>query len=429
MKTKPAIYLAVIPCIVSSLFAFESSVQHGFESEKHAEIQKSSGSGGGKDAGHEGEDEGVGERNGSPLIVQADARSRHILNMQIEEVPDASQALAHSLYGYLAVPDHALETYALPCAGRIVLHVKTAQQVRKGDALYTLDSPALAEQLAELKKIQASLKRCSVEIETMEARIERLASVGSRNGDLEEQLKFKRAEQEQLQQESIASETRLRMLAAGAQMEEKNGMTSLVVKAHADGTVRNVGVSQGSWGEQGAPVLTMSDTSAMEIVASLYASDVPAFSSVRAIIPVGRENVAVSGSWRLAEQVDQATQTRALYFTPGHLPSGALPGKLCRLDLYDNGSGEGVISIPDSAIVKVGVDDVVFLEVGEGRYAMVKVQAGSSRRGMTPVAGLVPGQRMVVKGGYELKYILPGEGEKKKAGHFHADGKFHEGEH
>ena len=78
--------------------------------------------------------------------------------------------------------------------------------------------------------------------------------------------------------------------------------------------------------------------------------------------------------------------------------------------------------------MRVGLDDVVFAEVGEGRYAMLKVHAGTSRRGMTPVKGLMPGQRIVVKGGYELKYILPGEGQKKAAGHFHADGKFHEGE-
>ena len=61
---------------------------------------------------------------------------------------------------------------------------------------------------------------------------------------------------------------------------------------------------------------------------------------------------------------------------------------------------------------------------------MVKVHAGASRRGMTPVSGLVPGQRIVVKGGAELRYLLPADGQKKKsAGHFHADGKFHEGEH
>ena len=47
---------------------------------------------------------------------------------------------------------------------------------------------------------------------------------------------------------------------------------------------------------------------------------------------------------------------------------------------------------------------------------------------MTPVEGLAPGLKMVVKGGHELRNLLPADGAAKKAGHFHADGHFHEGE-
>lgn len=375
--------------------------------------------------------EAAGAAQGVPegVVVQVDARSRSLLDMQIEEVPDSgSLTLTHSLYGYLMVPEHALETYALPCAGRISLKVKSAQQVSKGDVLYTLESPALMELLVELRTLQANIARCERELQAMEARLGRLAAVGSRNGELEEQLRFKQAEKEQLQQELAAGESRRRILALGAEQVDQDGLVLLVVRAHADGRVRNVGISQGSWGEQGVAVLTMSHLSAMEIMATLYGSAVPEIAAIRATIPMGRENVAVEGSWRVEEQPDPLRQTRALYFTPSHLPEGIQPGRLCRLDLYAPGDAQGTVSIPDSALVKVGVDDVVFLEVGEGRYAMVKVKAGASRRGMVTVSSLKPGQRLVVRGGYELKYILPGEGEKKKAGHFHADGKFHEGE-
>ncbi len=365
---------------------------------------------------------------GGVVIVQADARSRHILNMQVETVPATSLALTHSLYGYLTVPEHATETYALPCAGRISLRVKSAQQVHKGDTLYTVEAPAISGQITELQKIEANIDRCTEEIAAVESRVARLHGVGTRNSDLEEQLKFKKAELGQLTREEKTAQARLRMLAMGAELEQKDGIYTLVVKAEKDGTVRNVGISQGSWGEQGAAVITMTNVDAMEIVATLYGSDMPRVAEIRAIIPVGRENVALKGTWRLAEQVDAAKQTRSIYFTPESLPAGALAGKLCRLDLYDSQAEEGTVSIPDTAVVKVGVDDVVFVEVGEGKYAMVKVRAGESRRGMTPVSGLTPGQKIVVKGGYELKYILPGEGQKKKAGHFHADGKFHEGE-
>ncbi len=365
------------------------------------------------------------------IVVSADPHSRHLIALQVEVVPEPTGALSSSLYGTLTAPEHALHTYAMPVGGHVTLHVKSAQKVKEGDILYSIESPTFTDQGAAVREGEAALARCEEEIATLTARIERLRAVSTRNSDLEDQLHFKRAEARQLERDLEMKRRRVRMLARGAEYAKtEDDLIYLVIKATKTGTVRNVGVLQGSWCEQGAPVITISDPTELEISASLYANDMPSFDHVRAYIPRGSENVTVEGSWRLAEQVDPQTQTRALYFTPKTLPKGVRPGQLCRLDLYNESAACGnTISIPDSAIVRVGMDDMVFLELEAGRYAAVKVHAGESRRGMTPVSGLKPGQRMVVKGGYELKYILPGEGQQKKAGHFHADGKFHEGEH
>jgi multidrug efflux pump subunit AcrA (membrane-fusion protein) len=322
-----------------------------------------------------------------------------------------------------------METYSLPCAGRISLSVKSAQSVKKGDVLYTVVAPEVGAQEAELKTAQAALQRCNAELATLKTRLEKLRAIGTANSDLESEYKFKNAEQAQLVQGVSVAESRLRMLVMDAELQHQNGMTSLVVRAKGDGTVRNVGITQGSWGEQGTPVVTMSNLASMEVVGTLYGNDVPDFSTIRATRLSGRNQQELTGTWRMAEQVDEERQTRAFYFTPDALPADARPGQLCRVDFYTQGGEKGYVNIPDSALVKVGIDDVVFLEVKEGTFAKVKVQAGTSRRGMTPVKGLVPGQRLVVKGGYELRYLLPADGsQQKKAGHFHADGKFHEGE-
>ncbi len=365
------------------------------------------------------------------IIVTADPHSRHLIALQVELVPEPTGALSSSLYGTLSSPEHALHTYAMPVGGHITLHVKSAQKVQEGDILYSIESPSYTDQEAAVREGETALARCEEEVATLRARIDRLKAVETRNSDLEDQLNFKQAEARQLTRDLDMKTRRLRMLARGAEsMKGDDGLSYLAVKARKAGTVRNVGVLQGSWCEQGAPVITISDPNELEIRASLYANDLPTFTRVRAHVPQGGENLAVEGSWRLAEQVDPQTQTRALYFAPDTLPAGARPGQLCRLDLYDDAAACGnAIPIPDSAIVRVGMDDMVFVELEAGRYAALKVHAGDSRRGMTPVSGLKPGQRIVVKGGYELKYILPGDGQQKKAGHFHADGKFHEGEH
>lgn len=354
------------------------------------------------------------------VVVKADEHSRHILAIQTEAVPAAGQRLVYSVYGTLNVPRHALRTYALPSAGRVTLHVKSAQAVRKGDLLYTLESPQVADAVAERDRADAATERCSAEIAAMEQRVKRLNDVGTRNSDLEEQLLFKRAELRQLTQDAASASARLSMLCLGAELAQENG--ALCVRAAEDGTVRNVGFTQGGWGEQGTAVVTMADTAALEVAAPLHAASVPEIGTVRS--PLSDE-----GTWRLDEQVDPATQTRTLYFTPAHLPQGARAGQLCRLDIYNGAlDDDDIVTIPDSAIVKVGADDLVFVEVAEGTYAAVKVHAGESRFGMTPVEGLAPGQRMVVKGGHELRNLLPADGAAKKAGHFHADGHFHEGE-
>ena len=349
--------------------------------------------------------------------------------MKIETVPAAGQALTHSMYGHLFVPSHALETYSLPCGGRISLFVKSAQTVKKGDILYTLISPEVSSLVADIKKQEAAVTRCGEEIASVSQRLTRLKSAGTTSSDLEEQLNFKNAEKRQLERELEVTRHKLNILVMGAEIKPENGMPTLVVRAGKDGIVRNVGITQGSWGEQGAAVVTMSNLAAMEIEGTLYGNNVPDFTTVRATRLAGRENQVLQGTWRMAEQVDEEKQTRAFYFTPDALPADARPGQLCRVDFYNDGGEEGYVTIPDSAMVKVGIDDVVFLEVKEGTFAKVKVQAGTSRRGMTPVKGLVPGQKLVVKGGYELRYLLPADGsQQKKAGHFHADGKFHEGE-
>lgn len=368
--------------------------------------------------------------HGAPVELKVDEKARAILRMQIEVVPPSSRPLTGSVYGRLTAPNHEMESYSLPVAGRIALRVKSAQQVEAGQVLFALQSPAVAEQMMSLESLRSNRERCAADAAAMAERVGRLHAAGARNGDLEEQLRFKQSELAQAEKDVQAAETRLRLLCMGAELVQEEGLPTLLVRATAAGTVRNVGVTQGSWGEQGAAVLTLSHPRSLEIEAAVYGSDVPEVEEIRALVPDGREMRAVSGSWRLSEQLNPETQTRSLYFTPDALPAGARAGQLCRLDLYGSAAGGSIVCIPDSAVVRVGTDDVVFVEAREGLYYMYKVHAGASRRGMTPVDGLQPGMRIVVKGGYELKYCLPADGTPKKAaGHFHADGKFHEGEH
>lgn len=363
-------------------------------------------------------------------IFKADPRTRAVIGMQIENAPKPGQILLNSLYGYLDTPAYSSENYILPVAGRIHLDVRSAQHVEKGTLLYTIESPSIADTIASKSDLEADLARNRSELASLQNRVKLLKAAGTRKIELDEQILFKQAEEAQMEAKIRTTEQKLRNMSMGAELIEQDGRPLLAIHARESGTVRNLGTAQGSWGEQGSTVINMSKAQGLEIATSIYSGDNQDYKYARATIPTGRERASVEGSIRINEQYDPTTQTRKLYFQPNSLPAGARAGQLCRIDLYgDAPKGSKSISIPNSAIIKVGIDDIVFTEIAPGEFEAHKVQAGISLRDMTPVIGIPENSKIVTKGGYELKFILPSSAPKKVSGHYHADGKFHEGAH
>ncbi len=361
------------------------------------------------------------------IPLKVDAHAQKALDMKFEKVIQTPMMAEKTIYGQLFIPPHAIHTYAIPVAGRVNIHVKSAQKVSKGDKLYTLNSPELVTQIGAVQQAKADLERSQKELNILQQRKNKLDEIGTKNVELNSELEFKKAELVSL---ATALQTAQAHLATSTQGARLNN-TSLEVLAQTDGTVQTIDLAQGAWAEQGKEALVVVNQKELELQTSLFGADKIHYSSAKMVIPQGKENLVIDGSLRIADHVDTATQARALYFSPNQLPPTAYAGQLVRLDLYNTEQNTSeYINIPNSAIVKVGVNDVVFLKVGESDYIMKKVETLPARRGKTPVKGLIPGQTMVTQGGYELKYILPDSGNKKPAaGHFHADGQFHEGEH
>lgn len=362
------------------------------------------------------------------IPLHVDEKARHSLDMRFEKVTAVPHGAERTLHGQMVIPPHAVNTYALPAAGRVTFHVKSAQQVRKGQLLYTLASPDIVEMEGAAAQAKAELNRCIADLAALKERRQTLEKIGTKNSELNTTIRFKETEEESLKAALNASENKLKLATASGELKDN----LLYVYAAADGSVQSVDMTQGAWGEQGAPALVMTNKGDLEFATTIYGTDPVHYAKAQLALTRGKNTELLDGSLRVADQVDPATQSRALYFTPDRLPEGTHAGQLARLDLYSRDSAtDGFIPVPNSAVVKVGVNDVVFIKTGEDAFVMKKVQTLPARQGKTPVKGLIPGQTIGTKGGYELKYILPaeGSGSKKAAGHFHADGQFHEGEH
>ena len=362
------------------------------------------------------------------IPLHVDEKARHSLDMRFEKVTAVPHGAERTLHGQMVIPPHAVNTYALPAAGRVTFHVKSAQQVRKGQLLYTLASPDIVEMEGAAAQAKAELNRCIADLAALKERRQTLEKIGTKNSELNTTIRFKETEEESLKAALNASENKLKLATASGELKDN----LLYVYAAADGSVQSVDMTQGAWGEQGAPALVMTNKGDLEFATTIYGTDPVHYAKAQLALTRGKNTELLDGSLRVAGQGDPATQSRALYFTPDRLPEGTHAGQLARLDLYSRDSAtDGFIPVPNSAVVKVGVNDVVFIKTGEDAFVMKKVQTLPARQGKTPVKGLIPGQTIVTKGGYELKYILPaeGSGSKKAAGHFHADGQFHEGAH
>jgi hypothetical protein len=109
----------------------------------------------------------------------------------------------------------------------------------------------------------------------------------------------------------------------------------------------------------------------------------------------------------------------------------ALAGARSHAECVTDETEEPHVAVPSRCIVSIGLQPTVFVKDAHNpeRFIAVSVTPGITGNGWTAVEGLTHHCEVVSDGAYELKLALQEEGGKKSAGHFHADGSFHEGEH
>ena len=291
---------------------------------------------------------------------------------------------------YELSPD-ARKVVATPVAGRLTLLIGPLAEVKKGDALFKVSSPDLVAR--------------SHDIEALEKRVNVYRDIKTPNAALENELAVKRAE-------------RAAMLAG---VEEKDGV--ITVRAADDGMVESLIAQDGAWLETGAAAVQTVRTHDLRFKALVAASD-----ALRLRNGMPAKVDGHHGHVRIGVGDDTGiVPIYVLFDKDVHALAGARSHAECVTDETD----EPHIAVPSRCIVSVGLQPTVFIRDAHdaGRFVAVPVTPGVSGGGWTAVEGLPSGSCEVVsEGAYELKLALPSAGGSKSAGHFHADGTFHEGE-
>ena len=367
---------------------------------------------------------------GTPVKISD--RARQSIAMRFEKVADRPISETRSYYGQMIVPAEALKTGALSAAGRVRFLVKPGQEIAAGTPLFSLASPELITLESDCAETEANLSRARSNLSTLENRLARLAQIGNKNSNLETEAAFLKAEIPVLSAAAKRARGLWQIATLGGSF--RDGV--LTVYSSFSGRIQSLDLNEGAWGEQGASALTLVVPQALEFKGIAFGNDSFVGKKARLAVNIGDETRHYDGTLRISAQIDEATQARTIYFVPEKADADIYPGQVARLEVFTPATEAeaAFVPVPSSAVIKVGVDDIVFVcaTADPNLFFARKVKTLPARRGMTPVKGVRVGETIVSKGGYELKYVLPVEGnapQRKAAGHFHADGKFHEGEH
>lgn len=291
---------------------------------------------------------------------------------------------------YELVPD-ARKVVSSPIAGRLSLIAKSLDNVKKGDVLFTVTSPELVAR--------------SHEISALEKRVKVYQDIKTPNAVLENELVVKRAE-------------RKSMLAGS---EEKDGLVT--VRAETDGMVEALLVQDGSWLETGTAVIQIVNRSDLRFKALVAQSDAKRLKDGM-VAKVGENN----GRIRVGVGDERGIVPVYVLFDDG---VKAIAGELSHGECVSDEAMSAHMAVPSKCIVTIDLQPTVFIrdKHNEERFIAVAVTPGVSGGGWTAVDGLLTHHcELVSDGAYELKLAIPSAGKSKRAGHFHADGTFHEEE-
>jgi hypothetical protein len=380
-------------------------------------------------------------------------------------------------------PD-ALREYRAMIPGRVSLNVTQFDNVTPETLLFTIDSPQwrelqheTVEAAGEIKLAEAALNvAVATQVESQQAaaflkeRLARLTEAQTRNVELEAELGLIENRLPRLTAEINAREvdlveaeehyrSRLRTLASVTGMSVESLMepvndapaSAALVEPDAPrwatlehisfyagftGVVTAIQVTDGGWVETGGLVMTAANPIAIRFRAHALQSDMERLRDglPAIIVPPRGSSLAFQNTVEATLSVGfegvPGERTIPVYAVPAQITSWSRPGVSAFLEVFTNGSADGELAIPTSALVRDGLRAVFFRRDPGNPNQVIRMDADlgtSDGRWVVVKSGVKAGDEVVLDGAYQLMLASSSGGE--KGGHFHADGTFHEDDH
>lgn len=285
--------------------------------------------------------------------------------------------------------------------------VALGQQVRKGQVLAVISSPAISEQRAEL---QAALMRQKLARTTYEREKKLWEEKISPQQDVLQ------AEQALRETEIAVTNVRQKLLAVGADAGGSGALNRFELRAPFDGTIVEKHIALGENVREDASVFTISDLRTVWAQINVPAKEL-------ALVRVGEkvtirstsfDQVATGTVAYIGSLIGEQTRTAQARVTVQNPKSTWRPGLFVNIELMAN-EATVPVTVASDAVQTIENKPVVFLRTPNG-FVPQPVQTGrSDGKRVEIVKGLTPGVRYASSG----SFVIKAEAGKASASHSH----------
>lgn len=312
-----------------------------------------------------------------------------------------------SLAGKVAYGEDRYSKISSPLQGRVVeVRVHLGDRVKAGDVLMVVDSPDIAQAYSEYVKEDSDLQYATRAYELAKDLYENKAMPLKDLKQAENELVKARAEyrraKERLLSLRIPAEELSKPLdkqKITSRFEMKSPLTGIVVE-------RSVTPGQSVGGDANQVLFTVADLDMLQVVADVYERDLAlvkegqfAVVKVEAYPDVDFPATVAS----IGDVVDPASRTIKLRAWVNNQDHRLKPEMFARLHIQI-GDATRILAVPKEAVLEVDGKQFVYVVEDGNRYVKREVKATAfTPDQMRILEGLVPGQRIVIKGAVLIK--------------------------
>jgi cobalt-zinc-cadmium efflux system membrane fusion protein len=326
--------------------------------------------------------------------------------VKIAEVEVSSEAAPTEATAKVAFDEGRVSRIGTPVSGRVLeLRVQPGDHVRKGQPLLVIASPDAESAFADWIAARAD------------------AALAEKNLERQRRLLADQAvsQREVLQAEGEATKARAgraralgRLEILGISPDDPDGKPSrYLLRAPIDGVVVERPANPGMEvrADAGTSLVTVADLSRLWVLADVFERD------LGAVVKGGRAEVHVA-AWpgrvwegkvaHVGDVVDPQSRTVKVRVEVENPDQKLKPEMFARVTLR-GAPAAPALTVPSQAVLSDGAASAVVVALGAGRFQRRTIETGPERDGTVRVlAGLVPGERVVVDGAIYLSAAAMG---------------------